>query len=127
LSRTTHTILVVEDEQMLRDSLVEFLEENGYEAIGANDGQDALAKLKTRGTPPCVILLDLMMPVLDGKAFREQQLRDPELARIPVIVLSAYRDVAGRAQDLMVADFFAKPLKLPALLDVVRQHCPLDN
>jgi hypothetical protein len=44
-----------------------------------------------------------------------------------VIVLSAYRDVAGRAQDLMVADFFAKPLKLPALLDVVRQHCPLDN
>jgi CheY-like chemotaxis protein len=120
-----HTILVVDDEEMLRDSLVEFLEDNGYRAVGAGDGREALDKLRSFAKRPCVILLDLMMPVLDGKAFREQQLRDPALAPIPVIVLSAYRDVGTWARDLSVDHCFPKPLKLPALLDAVRKHCPL--
>jgi CheY-like chemotaxis protein len=117
-------VLVVEDEDMIRESLVEFLEESGYEAIGAIHGGDALDKLKSLTPLPCVILLDLMMPVVDGAAFRERQLGDPALSSIPVIVLSAYRGVARRAAELNVEDHLDKPLKLSALLRLVQKHCP---
>jgi CheY-like chemotaxis protein len=119
-----YRILVVEDDEMIRDSLVEFLDEQGYQAMGAHDGRDALAKLRGGGTRPCLIVLDLMMPIMDGKAFRQEQLRDPELATIPVIVLSAYHDVAKSAAELDVPHYLAKPLKLPALMQLVERHCP---
>ena len=122
-----HRILVVDDEEMIRDSLVEFLEESGYQAIGAVHGGDALEKLKSLSPLPCVILLDLMMPVVDGPTFRERQLSDPQLSAIPVIVLSAYRGVAKRAAERNVEDHLDKPLKLSALLELVRKHCPLDG
>jgi CheY-like chemotaxis protein len=118
-----HPILVVEDDELIRDSLVEYLNEQGYHAVGAVDGVDALDKLR-RGNPlPCVIVLDLMMPNMDGRAFRQEQLRDATLASIPVIVLSAYRDVAKNAADLAVEHYLAKPLKLAALLALVQKHC----
>jgi two-component system, OmpR family, response regulator CpxR len=119
-----HRILVVDDEEMIRDSLIEFLDESGYQAIGAVHGGDALEKLKTLSPLPCVILLDLMMPVVDGPTFRERQLSDPRLSGIPVIVLSAYRGVAKRAAELNVEDHLDKPLKLSALLGLVQKHCP---
>jgi CheY-like chemotaxis protein len=122
-----HRVLVIDDEEMIRDSLVEFLEECGYQAIGAVHGGDALDKLKSMNPLPCVILLDLMMPVVDGPTFRERQLNDPQLAGIPVIVLSAYRGVAQRAAELNVEDHLDKPLKLSALLELVQKHCPLDG
>ena len=78
-----HRILVVDDEEMIRDSLIEYLDENGYRAIGAVDGRDALTKLAAVDRRPCVILLDLMMPVMDGQTFRAKQLLDPELAAHP--------------------------------------------
>lgn len=118
------SILVVEDEEMIRDSLIEFLDEQGYDVHGAVDGRDALAKLQTADPSPCLILLDLMMPVMDGRAFREEQMRDPALRDIPVVVLSAYRDVAGSAQELAAAGYLEKPLHLRDLLQIIRQHCP---
>ncbi len=70
---------------MIRESIVEFLDDNGYEAVGASDGREALQKLgASSDAPPCLILLDLMMPVMDGRTFRERQLQLPELAAIPV-------------------------------------------
>ena len=120
-----HHILVVDDEDMIRDSLIEYLDENGYRATGAVDGRDALTKLADPGGRPCVILLDLMMPIMDGKTFRARQLLDPELARIPVIVLSAYQGVAKWASDLMLPDHLAKPFKLDDLLRLVHKHCPV--
>ena len=119
-----HAILVVEDDELIRDSLVEFLGEQGYQASGAVDGVDALGRLRSAEQLPCVIVLDLMMPNMDGKSFRQEQLRDPRLAAIPVIVVSAYRDVAKNAAELAVAHYLAKPLKLPVLLDLVQRHCP---
>lgn len=119
-----HTILVIEDEDMIRDSLVEFLQDSGYGAVGATDGESALALLRSTRPTPSLILLDLLMPVLDGKEFRERQLRDPELAGIPVIVLTAYWDAAKNARALQVRDYLPKPLRLPALLDLVQRHCP---
>ena len=119
-----HPVLVVEDDELIRDSLVEYLDEQGYQAVGAVDGVDALDKLRRGGPLPCVIVLDLMMPNMDGRAFRQEQLRDAQLAPIPVVVLSAYRDVAKNAADLAVEHFLAKPLKLASLLELVQRHCP---
>jgi CheY-like chemotaxis protein len=122
-----HRVLVVDDEDMIRDSLVEYLDENGYRAIGAVDGQDALAKLAAAEQRPCVILLDLMMPIMDGKTFRAEQLRDPALADIPVIVLSAYHGVAKWAGELNLRDHLAKPFRLEELLRLVNKHCPVQS
>ena len=109
---------------MIRESLVEFLDENGYEAVGASDGRDALQKLGAAGgAPPCLILLDLMMPVMDGRTFRERQLESPKLAAIPVIVFSAYRDVATAATEMKAVGHLEKPVRLPDLLRQVRQYC----
>jgi CheY-like chemotaxis protein len=117
-------VFVVDDEEMIRDSIVEFLDENGYAAAGASDGRDALAKLGASSDgPPCLILLDLMMPNMDGRAFREHQLQSPALAAIPVIVFSAYRDVATAAAEMKAAGHLEKPLRLPELLRQVRQYC----
>jgi CheY-like chemotaxis protein len=122
--RSVHHILVVDDEDMIRDSLIEYLDENGYRATGAVDGRDAFAKLAAVDQRPCVILLDLMMPVMDGKAFRAKQLLDPELADIPVIVLSAHQGVARAASDLKLSDYLPKPFRLDELLRLVTKHCP---
>jgi CheY-like chemotaxis protein len=123
LTTAPHQILVVEDEEMIRDSIVEFLEDNGYQGVGAADGQEALNKLAAADRLPCLILLDLMMPVMDGRSFREHQLQTPLLADIPVVVFSAYRNVAQTASDLNAAGHLSKPLKLPDLLRTVQRHC----
>jgi CheY-like chemotaxis protein len=118
----SHTILVVEDDVDIRDTIVELLEDNGYSAVGASNGAEALDLLRAGETRPCLILLDLMMPVMDGHAFREAQLQNPAWATIPVILMSAYRDVAKHADELAV-DYLAKPVAVPALVDATRKHC----
>jgi CheY-like chemotaxis protein len=120
-----HHVLVVDDDRDIRESLVEALEEHGFAAVGAVNGRDALDKLRAlaRAQRPCLILLDIMMPGMDGTAFREEQLQDPELAPIPVVVLSAYRDVAERAAPMNVSEHLRKPVKLSELVRVTVQHC----
>jgi CheY-like chemotaxis protein len=81
-------VLVVEDEAPARVGMEQLLRGAGYHAVGAANGQDALDLLRA-GVRARVIILDLMMPIMDGWAFRREQLRDPQLAHIPVIVLSA--------------------------------------
>lgn len=120
---STRQVLVVEDDEDIRESLLEFLEDHGYEAVGAVHGRDALDKLAAPDLTPCVIILDLMMPVMDGRAFREEQLERPELSEIPVVVISAYKDVRANTKDLNVASALPKPLNLATLLEVVEQHC----
>jgi CheY-like chemotaxis protein len=116
-------VLVVDDDEVIRDSIVDFLHDNGYQAEGALDGKDALGKLGG-GPKPCLILLDLMMPVMDGLSFRQEQMQDPDLSGIPVVVLSAYKDVATRAKQISAAAYLKKPLKLTDLLRLVERHCP---
>jgi len=84
LNALANRVLVVEDEEMIRDSVIEFLDDQGFEAFGASDGKEALDKLTNGEQLPCLILLDLMMPIMDGRAFREKQLQNPALAEIPV-------------------------------------------
>jgi CheY-like chemotaxis protein len=122
--RVAPRVLVVDDEDTIRDSLIEILGEHGYAASGARDGSDALRKLRTAPATWSLILLDLTMPVMDGRAFRREQRRDAALAEIPVVVVSAFRDLAVRAADLEAAAYLPKPLNLPALLDLLRTHAP---
>jgi len=117
-------VVVVEDDELIRDSLLEVLEENGYEAIGAGDGREALDKLAALDGPPCLIVLDLMMPGMDGREFRKHQLEDPALAAIPVVVISAFRDLDEIAKELAPVGHFKKPLKLKDFLNIVQTHCP---
>jgi CheY-like chemotaxis protein len=100
------TVLVVEDDAAIREVLAEGLEEAGYRVTTAENGQKALADLRAAPTPD-VIVLDLMMPVMDGWEFRVEQKKDPRLAPIPVVVLSANASTKARAID--AAAFIGKP------------------
>jgi CheY-like chemotaxis protein len=118
-----HRVLVVEDDFEIREVLIELLEGNGCETVGAANGALALAYLKTADPLPCLILLDLMMPVMDGQGFREAQLSDPVIAHIPIVVVSAFRDLQGSVDRLKAAAFIKKPPKLEELVRAVERHC----
>ena len=118
-----HQIFVVDDDEDIREGLMDFLEDHGYAPVGAADGREALQLLGTAQQRPCVIILDLMMPVMDGQSFREAQLKDPALSDIPVIVISAYKDGEDTARQIHATTYLPKPLDLDALLGIVQSHC----
>lgn len=107
-------VLVVEDDEAIRDVLVDALEMEGAEVRDAADGREALSILDA--WTPDAILLDLMMPIMDGWTFRAHQRAHPTAATVPVIVLSASRDFGGRADDLAPAVLIRKPLDLVDVL-----------
>ncbi len=117
-----HRVLVIEDDPTIREVLVEVLGEHGYEAVGACNGREALDALTSSSDRPCVILLDLMMPIMDGRSFREKQLEEPELSDIPVIVISAHLDQTVTS-DLHAAAYLRKPVRLADVLQSIREHC----
>src|SRR5689334_1420654 len=108
------TVMVVEDDALIRDMVIEILGGEGLIAVGARNGAEALRRLRQEHVEPALILLDLMMPVMSGWQFRLEQLRDPALAGIPVVVMSASDDGAVPAEGHV-----AKPFEIEALLDVV--------
>lgn len=116
-------VLIVDDDDDIRETLVEILSRYGYQARGAENGSTALDLLHDGGLIPKLILLDLMMPVMDGFVFREKQLDDPKLRAIPVIVMTAFRDAMARAADLEPVAVLTKPLELAQLLRHVAAFC----
>jgi CheY-like chemotaxis protein len=115
-------VLLVEDDEDIRNSVAEILTDEGFQVIGAADGDDALRKLRAATELPRLILLDLMMPVMDGWAFRAAQLADERLAKIPVVILSAATDVRRHAAQLRVDEYLVKPLDVPLLLNTIERH-----
>jgi len=116
------SILIVEDDDDVRECLAVFLEGEGYRVVEAEDGQQALVRL--RSAPDfCLILLDLFMPVMNGWAFRAEQLRDPALATIPVIVISADAGTPQKATALGAVDSMVKPIEFDRLLQAVTSYC----
>lgn len=124
-------VLVVDDDASIQGFLAEALEDEGYSVRTAGNGREALSILQA--WQPDLILLDLMMPEMDGWGFREHQRRLPDLAEVPVIVLSATRDLTAKAQALEAAQVFAKPFDLGDLLGTIdlltgqRPHGPLSH
>ena len=117
-----HPVLVIDDHADVVEAIGLYLKFHGHEAITATDGSQALGLLR-QGLRPCVIVLDLMMPGMDGFAFRAAQLADTALAEIPVIVCSAAYDAGPAAQRLHAAGFLSKPTQMGALLQLIRRHC----
>jgi CheY-like chemotaxis protein len=113
------TVLVVDDDQDIRETIALILESAGYNVDAAPNGAEALSVLRGGSSRPCIVLLDLMMPVMDGGQFRREQQRDPSLADIPVVVLSGDGRVETKAAELGVDAYLRKPIGIDDLLDVV--------
>jgi CheY-like chemotaxis protein len=113
-------ILLVDDDLDIREALMDALEDQGFKVVTAINGLDALNLLRTMEVVPSVILLDLMMPVMDGYGFLDAQRRDPKLAPIPVAIITAGHGVDHhRLGDS--PPVFAKPIKMAQLVNVLRR------
>lgn len=112
-------VLVVEDEKDIRESLQQALEYEGYIVYAAENGKQGLEMLPHMPRPG-VILLDLMMPIMNGWEFANALHQDEKLSPIPVVVVSAFSD---QAQTIPAGKFMRKPIDLDALLNVVKQYC----
>jgi CheY-like chemotaxis protein len=115
-------VMVVEDDHAIRETLAEVLEEEGLEVTWATNGAEALRLLRAAPAPR-LILLDLMMPVMDGWELRKALQEDPALARIPVVIISADNALPQKASALAVDGYLAKPFRLDALLSTVHRYC----
>jgi CheY-like chemotaxis protein len=117
-----HQILIVEDDRDIRESLEEVLRDAGYAPVLAADGVEALQHLRASAVPS-VIILDLMMPVMDGREFRAIQLSDERLRAIPTILLTAHAKPADAMSGMGDVIFLAKPVDLDRLLETVARAC----
>ncbi len=115
----TGQILIIEDDADTREMVAELLSNEGYTVATACDGLEALTYLRGSATKTGLILLDLMMPNMDGVQFRCEQLKATALCTIPVALLSAKNDVAQVAQALGVAGFVRKPMEADELMELV--------
>jgi CheY-like chemotaxis protein len=115
-------ILVVDDEPDQRRSLVLLLGAYGFPAVGVADGREALVYLRAYH-PPGLILLDAVMPGVDGLEFRHEQLVDPALAGVPVVICTAHEDPQDRPEFRGAAAFLTKPADPRRLLGLVRERC----
>lgn len=122
------SVLVIDDDETINMCVAAVLEDDGYRVIRAGGGKEALRLLTARENRPDVILLDLMMPEMDGRAFRTAQLQLPDLATIPVLLFTAYGVRSETFDDLRVAGILRKPLRLAdltgAIEEVLRACCP---
>lgn len=119
-----HLVLVVDDQEDLRDALELFLLSQGNLVVTAGDGEEGLDRLRG-GLRPCVVLLDMAMPKYDGWHFRLAQLADPLLAPIPVIVLSAHFPLRETASASGIEAVLAKPVDPDTLLACLDRYCPM--
>lgn len=119
----TESIMIVDDDPDLRDTLRAYIELHGYDTLAAANGREALDLLGSLPVDqrPCLILLDLMMPVMDGYAFRAEQQKLARASDIPVVVITAGANV--RNDELEAAAVIHKPLNMGRLMSAVRQHC----
>ncbi|MFN8063994.1 MAG: response regulator [Vicinamibacterales bacterium] len=120
-------VLIVEDDTDVREMLVSLLGDEGFRAVAAEDGLEALHLLRTvrhhAPSTPCLVLLDLSMPRLGGHEFRRAQLADPIVAGVPVAIMSGAVDAEERGQSLGAVATLTKPLDVDRLLSLVRHHC----
>jgi CheY-like chemotaxis protein len=113
------SILVVEDDQDIRESFKDFLEGEGYHVLLASNGKDALELLRSEKIYPGLVLLDLMMPVMDGKTFLQELEKDPTLRKLPVVVCTA----AAEKLSFNIVGLMKKPVDLDKVTETVVRYC----
>jgi CheY-like chemotaxis protein len=123
---TPSSVLIIEDDFEIRKALLDILRSEGYSVQAATDGQEALEVLRKGAQKPNVIILDLMMPVMDGWIFRNHQLQDPSIAKIPVIVITAEGTAKAKAKAMNAVAGIRKPIDLDELLGTLRTCLALE-
>jgi CheY-like chemotaxis protein len=115
-------LLLVEDDDDVRDAIAATLRDEGYQVAEAENGRLALEWLQHNGDP-CLVLLDLWMPVMSGMELREKMVQDPRLAALPLVIVSAAGDGKARAEEMGAIGYLRKPLELHDLIATVERYC----
>jgi CheY-like chemotaxis protein len=119
-------VLIVDDDRGFRAALAALLRAEGYRAAAVGDGDEAWARLTT-GPPPDLVVLDMLLPGIDGWALLARRGADPKLARVPVLVVTALGAASPAwAAELGASGFLRKPVAVEELLAEVRRLCRLD-
>ena len=111
--------MLVEDDKSIQLTIRHTLELEGYEVFIADHGRDGLTLLRQM-KPPCLVLLDIQMPEMDGYEFLQAKNADPAIAAVPVVVLSA---TADERRLLGASEFIRKPFELEKLVEAVERYC----
>jgi CheY-like chemotaxis protein len=114
------SILIVEDDQSIRETMIEMLQSEGYNTYSAINGKDALNLLRDEIPKPCLVLLDMMMPIMNGREFLDEMMKDSVLAPIPVLIVSAIADPSNTKGSV---GFLKKPVDIDAVLSTVSKYC----
>lgn len=115
--------VIVEDNDDIRETTIEFLEMEGVSAVGCSNGMEALEYLRGRlGHPPKLVVVDLRMPIMDGYEFRQEQLADSALSKIPCAVMSADGALDAKIKDLEIDDCIKKPIDLERLMELIHKY-----
>lgn len=114
-------ILVVEDDNSIRELLVELLQSEGYIVASAVNGLEGLKLLQNQEQPD-LILIDLMMPVMDGYTFRSEQMKNTKWSKIPVVVMSAEANAKEKMKNFGITAFLSKPVELDTILKTVERY-----
>jgi CheY-like chemotaxis protein len=127
MSISAGNVLIVEDDPEVREMITALLATEGFYAVAAGDGLEALHLLRTvrhrAPDAPCLVLLDLKMPRLGGNEFRRAQLGDPTVANVPIAVMSGATDLEQRAEAMGAVATLTKPLDFDVLIEVVKRYC----
>jgi CheY-like chemotaxis protein len=115
-------VLVVDDDEPFRTEIVEVLRRSGYAVVSAGDGREALEYLRGDNTPALVIL-DMMMPLMEGWSLFEAVKRDPRLASVPIVLLTCVGDSEDDMPELDVSGYLNKPVRMTKLLSIAAEHC----
>jgi len=114
-------ILIIEDDEVILSLLKELLESENYYISTAENGEIALELLSEKKPKPDLILLDLMMPVMNGFQFMKKQSEDPEIKNIPVVVMSADSQIKEKLRDTTAVTFFRKPVKIATIIEIIER------
>jgi CheY-like chemotaxis protein len=114
-------VLIIEDDESIRELLIELLESEGYIVSSAENGLLGLEFLKNNSKPD-IILMDLMMPVMDGYTFRSEQLKNPQWNKIPTVVMSAEASAKEKLKNYSITAFLAKPIELETILKTIEKY-----
>lgn len=115
-------LMIIEDSMDIQLILKDLFTGEGYEVSCASNGQEALDLLNSAEELPQLILLDLMMPVMDGFQFRDHQTKDSRLSHIPVFIMSADTNIQTKKIRTAAVQAFKKPVDIDQLLEATRQH-----
>jgi CheY-like chemotaxis protein len=113
-------ILLVEDDEDILNLVKTLLELEGYIVRCAKNGEEALSSLHSNQNLPSLILLDLMMPVMDGTKFREEQIKNPRIAGVPVVIMSAANQIEAKSSQIGITAFLKKPLDIDCITETVK-------